>query len=99
MRKFSDFNIKTEEKGFVGDKIRIERILNREITVHAFRVEPSKFEGKGDCLWMQIAIGETKHVLFTSGKKLIDDLGKIPAEEFPFTTTIIKEESNRLIFT
>lgn len=42
MNQFSQFNIKTPERGFEGDKIKISKVLNREIIVHRFRLEDSK---------------------------------------------------------
>lgn len=41
-------------------------------------------------LAMQISITDTKHVVFTSAKLLIEDIHKVPENGFPFTTTIIK---------
>ncbi|WP_295675513.1 hypothetical protein [uncultured Mucilaginibacter sp.] len=40
---------------------------------------------------MQISIGETMHVIFTSGKALIEDIQNNPQIKYPFKTTIVKE--------
>jgi hypothetical protein len=101
MNKFSEFDIKTLSKGFEGDKIKIKKIFNTEIIVHAFKIENSKvFTDKGSCkcLHLQISINGTKHIVFTSSSGLIEQLLQVPADRFPFTTTII-EENERYKFT
>lgn len=96
MQKFSDFGIKSEIKSFTGEKIKVKKILNTEITVLDFKIEDSKYEGK--CLYLQIQKGETKHVVFTSSKYLIQVIEQIKKEQFPFQTTII-ENDERFEFT
>lgn len=105
MTKFSDFNIDTEktlaEASFVGEKIKIAKILDKEISVEAFRIEDSKvFKEKADgkCLHMQIVFNNEKRVVFTSARALISDIQKIPENGFPFKT-VIKEREERYIFT
>lgn len=98
MKSFKDFGITTASKPFIGDKIRISKILNREITVNDFRIADSKFEGKGLCLCLQITVGETKNIVFTGSKYLMEMIEKVPKSEFPFTTTIV-EEDERYEFT
>ncbi|MGB4775719.1 MAG: hypothetical protein WBP45_11130 [Daejeonella sp.] len=96
MKTFRDFGIKTTHQAFTGDRIKISKILNREITVHDFKIEDSKFKGK--CLYLQIQLNETKHVVFTGSTILMDVIQQVPNDGFPFKTTII-EESERFEFT
>lgn len=96
MKSFKDFEITIEQKSFVGDKIKIDKVLNREITVHEFKIVDSKFGGKR--LDMQIAIGEEKRVLWTASQALMEQIQKVPAEGFPFRTKIVKE-NERFEFT
>ena len=101
MNSFSQFNIKTNIKGFEGDKIKIAKVLNRQIVVHDFKIEDSKVfkdHGSGKCLQLQISIKDEKHVLFTGSGCLIDMIQKIPQDGFPFSATIIAE-NERYIFT
>ncbi len=103
MNRFNQFNVNTPPKGFEGDNIKMSKILNREIIVHAFKLEDSKVKafqerGAGKCLYMQISINEDMHIVFTSANALIDVIKQIPAKGFPFATTII-QESDRYIFT
>jgi hypothetical protein len=98
MQKFSDFNITATTKGFTGDKIKIDRILNRKIIVHEYRIENSKYEGKGKCLHLQIELDGSKKVLFSGSGNLIDMIEKVSKQSFPFETTIVKDDE-RLIFT
>lgn len=92
MKTFKDLGIAKTQQGFIGDKIKISKILNREVVVLDYKIENSKYEkGNGKCLHLQIAIGETKHVVFTGSKPLMDTIALVPKPDFPFKTTIIKE--------
>ncbi|CAB4126421.1 RT_Bac_retron_I domain containing protein [uncultured Caudovirales phage] len=75
---------------FTGDKISVNQIINREIEVHAYKIEPSKFDGMR--LTMQIMVGGNKRVVFTGAKKLQEDLERIDKACFPFKTTIISND-------
>lgn len=99
MKSFSDFNIKPQSKGFEGDKIKIERIINKQIIVHDFKIENSKYEkGNGKCLYMQISVDNDKRVLFSGSSNLMDLIQQVPQTDFPFKATIIKE-NERYYFT
>ncbi len=93
MKQFKDWGITAARKSFVGDKVKLERVVNREIIVHEFKIEPSKVfseKGNGKCLYMQIELKDEKHVVFTSSMYLQDMISKVPEDGFPFTTTIVK---------
>jgi hypothetical protein len=98
MKDFKDFGIApvADEELFVGDKIKIERVLNRKITIHKYDITDSKFKGK--CLKLQISIAEEKRIIFTGSVSLMDMVSKVPEEGFPFTTIIVKE-NERFQFT
>ncbi len=100
MNKFSDFGITPTAKGFEGEKIKVERILNKGIMVHSFKIEPSKVEGKkgSDCLHLQLTVDNEKRVLFSGSFTLIEMIKRVPEDKFPFETTIVKE-NDRLKFT
>ena len=93
MKDFKDFNIKFEYKSFIGDKIKMDRILNREIIVHDYKIEDSKYykENESKCLNIQIELGSIKHILFTGSKSLLEMIQKVKKEDFPFKTIITKE--------
>lgn len=99
LKKFKDLGISAPVAALEGDKIGIDRILNRVIVVHSFRVEPSKFPEKGytTCLYLQIAIGEIKYVVFTSSKILQNMISGVAADDFPFEATI-ERKNGRLEF-
>jgi hypothetical protein len=46
MKQFKDLGIKPAIKHLQGDKIKIMKILNREIIVVDYKIEDSKYEGK-----------------------------------------------------
>ena len=103
MNRFSQFDIKAPVKGFEGSKIKISKILNREIAVHDFKLEESKVpafrdKGSGKCLHLQISFDNEMHVVFTSGTGLIETIQQVPKTQFPFTTIIV-EENDRYKFT
>jgi hypothetical protein len=101
MNNFNQFNIKITTKNFEGNKIKMAKILNREIVVYDFRLDDSKCfkdKGTGKCLQLQISINSEKHVVFTSSSGLIEAIHQVPESGFPFTTTII-EENDRFKFT
>lgn len=93
MKRFSDFNIKPSHGRFIGEKIKMYNVLNREIIVHDFKVNDSKFKESNskECLYLQIEIEGAKRVLFTGSKVLVSMIKNVPKENIPFKTTIIKE--------
>jgi hypothetical protein len=91
MKSFKDFGIKTKLETFIGEKIRLTKIINKQISVLKYRLEPSK-HNSGLCLSMQIEVDGSKHVVFTGASVLIDNIKQVP--EFPFTTTIIKDNDH-----
>ncbi len=98
MKKFSDFNIKPSLSSFIGDKIKIDRILNTEIIVHDFKIQDSTAKPGTKLLTLQIERNNTRNIVFTGSRVLQDMILQIPKESFPFKTTIIKE-SEHLEFT
>jgi len=98
MKTFESLGIEThEQQHFAGEKIKMSKVLNRKIEVHKFKIEPSKFN-KGNCLFIQITLNGTQHILFTGSIYLIETIQKVPKDSFPFTTTII-EDNERFKFT
>lgn len=85
MNKFSDF---AEEK-FIGEKIKISKVLNKEIKVLAFQVNKSKIEKDGFYIQMQIEVDDERKVLFTNSSVLKDQLEKYK-DNLPFITTTIQ---------
>lgn len=101
MNNFGQFDIKYEDKCFVGDKVKMNKILGKEIIVHDFKIGDSivfKERGTGKCLCIQITFNAEKHIVFTGSCGLIEMIQMVPKDGFPFTTTII-EENERFMFT
>ncbi|WP_410221911.1 hypothetical protein [Pedobacter sp.] len=91
MKKFSDFGIVVTTNSFVGDKMKVSKILNRNIIVHGYKIEKSK-HNDGDCLSLQIEVNQTKYVVFTGSVVLMQQIKQVPKENFPFEATIIQED-------
>ncbi len=91
IKKFSDLGIKVENKKFVGEKIRLAKVLNTEIIVHDYEIKPSKYPDRGSdkCLWLQISVDGKKYVAFSIAKILMETLLKTSKDSFPFTTKIV----------
>jgi hypothetical protein len=89
-KKFSDFGIKITSKKFMGEKIRLGKVLNTEIMVHFYEIKPSKYpkNGNDNCLYLQISVEGKKYVAFSIAKLLMETIKQIPEDSFPFTTTI-----------
>lgn len=98
MKQFKELGIAKPEPGFAGDKIKMNRILNREVIINKYRIVPSKFEKCGMRLDMQINFNGENHVVWCSAKGLIETIKQIPEDGFPFTTTIVVE-NERYLFT
>jgi len=90
MKNFNEMGIKPKENVFVGEKIRIDKILTNDIIVHDFVIEPSKFEGNR--LKLQIEYKSEKRIVFTGSANLMHMIGEVKRENIPFKTKIIKNE-------
>lgn len=91
MKNFKDLNIKSNIKVFVGEKISINTILNKEIIIHKFKIKDSKY--KGEYLNIQIEMDGKKKVVFTGSSVLIDMIKQIKESDFPIKTTIISSNN------
>jgi hypothetical protein len=100
MRDFKELGVKpTVQKSFVGDKMKINKIMNREIVVHAYRIEDSKYgEGGEKRLQLSFSLGDVRHITFTASIVLMDMIRQVKPEDFPFTTTIIETDNGSFEF-
>lgn len=99
---FKELGIEKDTEKFVGNKIDIDKLFGVEIEVLKFRVTDSKYykkEGTSKRLDIQIKHEDKLKVTWTSSGVLIRTLQKIPADRFPFKTTIIKDEDRSFQFT
>ena len=91
MNNFKDFDIKAEINSFTGDKIKIDKVLNKEIKILGFKIEDSKIKLGTKLLTLHITKSEENHVIFTGAKLLMEQIIQVQKEKFPFNTTIVKE--------
>ncbi len=92
MNTFKDFGIKAKIENFTGDKIKIEKIIDQEITIKDFKIGPSNYEGIR--LDLQIIFKDEYRVVWTKAKYLIQAIEQIPKDKFPFKTTIKKVDEH-----
>jgi hypothetical protein len=81
---------KNVTKNFIGNKIKITDILNRDIIVHYYKIEDSKIFKGGKCLYAQVSVDETKRIIFTSSSGLVKKIQQINKNNFPFRTKIVE---------
>ena len=86
VQRFSDFAV--EDKPLVGEKIKIEEILNKLILVTAYRQDKSKFT-KDEYTTIQFDFESKPRILFTGSKVLGRQIKKY-ADRIPFETVITK---------
>lgn len=72
MKSFSELNIPVPTGSFVGEKVKIAKIMNREIIVVDSKVEDSKYpkNKSGKVLILQIEVDGEKRVLFYSPDRM-----------------------------
>ncbi len=90
MKSYKEFNIRTTTKTFTGEKIKAAKILNKPIEVYGYDIQPSIYENKGDCLYLQIKLNGEDRLVFSGSKYLIEAIKQIPEDGFPFATTIVE---------
>jgi len=91
MKKFSELGIDIKNDSFVGDKIKIDKVINREIVILDFKVQESKINEGKKFLSLQIELSGEKKVIFTGAKLLIQAITQIDKSNLPVSTTIVSE--------
>lgn len=86
---FSDFQIEPQVTHFTGNKISLNNVLNVEVIIHKYKVEPSKKKTGTELLTLQIEKDKTMHVLFSGSTVLIDMIKRVDPNKFPFCTKIV----------
>ena len=89
MKRFSDFS---QEKGVLeGDKVKIDSVLNQEITIIGYSIKKSRYDknNSGKYLTLQYEDEMDKKIIFTGSEVLIEQLEKYK-DEIPFKATIKK---------
>lgn len=95
-RTFASLGIKTVPSVLIGEKIKIDDVLEKEIEIVNFRIEVSKYPKNktGKCLHMQIVLNGENRVVFTGSDILIEVMQQVSMEMLPITTKIKKEDNH-----
>lgn len=90
MHKFSDF---ADVDVNVGEKIKIDDIVDKPIQVISYRMSESKFKKSNcdRCLTLQIRYNGEDRIVFTGSNVLIGQVERYK-DKLSFETTIIKSE-------
>lgn len=91
MKKFKDFNIKSKNDNFSGEKIKINKILDKEIIIENYKINASKIRIGTEYLSIKIKFLEEDRVLFSGSKNLIEMIKQVNEKDFLFLATIIKQ--------
>lgn len=88
IHRFTDF----AKPDFYGEKISINDILYKDITVVDFTIMPSKFhrENTSECLKLLIIFNGQQRIVFTGSVNLMMDCKKYH-DQMPFITKIVND--------
>ena len=87
MKRFSDFA--KEPNVMVGDKIKIDEVLGKEIKIIGHKISDSKQKVGTKVLTLQFILDGEERILFTGSNVLIEQMEKY-GHEAPFLATIEK---------
>lgn len=76
MNNFKDLGIKNDFSGFIGEKIKIEDVFNKNIKIHKYEIRDSKKKLNTKCLYLQISIEDKMRVVFTGSSSLMNTIEK-----------------------
>lgn len=82
---FGDFAI---DESLIGDKIQIEKVLNKKILITKYRISKSKFK-ESNYTTVQFRLDDKLYVIFTGSEVITKQLEKYK-DKLPFNVTIIK---------
>lgn len=93
LKQFNAFGIKPQERTFVGEKIKMKKVLNKKISIFDYKLKPSIYPlvGNGQCLHLQIEFENKKRVTWTSSVNMQEMMFKVPKDQLPIETTIIED--------
>lgn len=93
MKNFKDLGITTHSDSLVGEKIKISKVLNRDIVITGYKIEQSKYpkNKSGKCLHLQIELDSEKKIVFTGSDVLISTIEQVSKDDLPIACQIIQE--------
>jgi len=100
MNRWADLNIPLpERKNFIGEKISMSKILNKDVEIIDYKIEDSKKCEGGKCLTLQLRFAGESRVLFTGAQFLIKQIEKVEKNNLPVVVCIVKQEDGSYLFT
>lgn len=100
MNRWVDLNIPLpERKNFIGEKISMSKILNKDVEIIDYKIEDSKKCEGGKCLTLQLRFAGENLVLFTGARFLIKQIEKVEKNNLPVVVCIVKQEDGSYLFT
>ncbi|MCK9629504.1 MAG: hypothetical protein M0R37_13050 [Bacteroidales bacterium] len=100
MNRWVDLNIPLpERKNFIGERISMSKILNKDVEIIDYKIEDSKKCEGGKCLTLQLRFAGESRVLFTGARFLIKQIEKVEKNNLPVVVCIVKQEDGSYLFT
>ncbi len=100
MKRWSELNIPLpERRSFIGEKISISKVINKDIELLDYKIEASKKNEGGKCLTLQLRFGGESRILFTGAQFLIKQIEMVEKESLPVVVCIIEQEDGSYLFT
>lgn len=87
-KRFSELGIKYDTENLLGEKIKIAKVIGKEIIVKAYKLTKSKYEKTEHCLTIQVEINGEDKIIFTGSNALKKQIEQVNIDDFPFITTI-----------
>lgn len=99
MANWADLKIPLpERKHFVGEKISISKIINKEIEILNYKIDDSKKCEGGKCLTLQLRYAGENRVLFTGAQFLIKQMIQVSISQLPVIARVVKQEDGSYLF-
>ena len=92
MKLFSELGIQIDSAPMSGEKIKINRVVNKEIEVVDFELNESKYQADKHrkCLKLQVRHEGDLRIIFTGSNMLIQAIQKVDKRMLPFKTVIVE---------
>ncbi|PTN08035.1 reverse transcriptase (RNA-dependent DNA polymerase) [Mangrovibacterium marinum] len=93
MKLFSELGITVDSAPMSGEKIKINRVVNKEIEVVDYELNESKYNESAHrkCLKLQVRYEGELRVIFTGSNMLIKAIQQVNKAMLPFKTVIVEQ--------
>lgn len=92
IKRFADFADTKSHPIMDGEKVALQKILNKEIKVTAYKIKDTKFDDakNNKCLMVQFEDSTNERKVFFTGSAVLIDQIERYKDHIPFLATIVK---------